>query len=63
MMTKKAASATCWDCKNFSITHDPQRPYGCLSMGFKSNLLPSKEVLRVQGHGCLAFVAKPKGIK
>jgi hypothetical protein len=29
-------------------------------MGFKSKVLPSIEVISVQGHSCLAFKAKAK---
>lgn len=57
-MTEKTAKPNCWDCLYFKITHDPKRPYGCSSMGFKGRSLPSREVFRVQGHDCLIFTSK-----
>ena len=49
----------CWGCRYFSISWDPNRPYACDLMGFKSKMLPSIEVLRADGHFCIGFEAKP----
>lgn len=57
-MIEKTAKPNCWDCQHFKITHDPRRPYGCSSMGFKTRALPSQEVFRIQGHDCLIFTKK-----
>ena len=48
----------CWQCRHFSITHIPSSPYACRSMGFQSRLMPSLEVLRVDGQFCRLFAAK-----
>ncbi|WP_416560842.1 hypothetical protein ACHEXL_04580 [Limnohabitans sp. yimb22184] len=48
----------CWQCRHFAITHLPAAPYACRAMGFQSRLLPSMEVLRVDGQFCLVFHAK-----
>lgn len=49
----------CWGCRYFSISWDPNRPYACDLMGFKSKMLPSIEVLRADGHFCIGFEPKP----
>lgn len=59
-MAGQAIKINCFQCAHFQITHDKRRPYGCNSMGFKSKVLPSIEVISVQGHSCLAFKAKAK---
>ncbi|PIT74784.1 uracil-DNA glycosylase [Limnohabitans sp. G3-2] len=48
----------CWHCRHFAITHIPSSPYACRSMGFQSRLLPSLEVLRVDGQFCRLFSPK-----
>ncbi|WP_199172544.1 hypothetical protein [Limnohabitans sp. 15K] len=53
----------CWQCRHFAITHIPSSPYACRSMGFQSRLLPSLEVLRVDGQFCRLFLAKEITIK
>ncbi len=57
-MTVLSNGPNCFRCKYLFITHDRRRPYGCSLMGFKSAVMPAKEVLRIQGHVCLAFCAK-----
>lgn len=59
-MASQAIKINCFECVHFQITHDKRRPYGCNSMGFKSKVLPSLEVISVQGHSCLAFTAKDR---
>jgi len=51
----------CWQCRNFAITWDIKKPYGCNLMGFKSRLMPSIEVLRADGQACRGFI--PKKVK
>jgi len=48
----------CWQCRNFAITWDIKKPYGCNLMGFKSRLIPSIEVLRADGQTCRGFIPK-----
>lgn len=48
----------CWQCRFFAVSHVPYAPYACKAMGFQSKVLPSLEVLRVDGHFCRSFVPK-----
>lgn len=48
----------CFKCKNFAITWDKNKPYGCNALGFKSKRLPSIEVYKSSGHKCLLFTPK-----
>ena len=48
----------CWECEHLSISWDPQFPYACGGMGFKSRLMPSLEVFRTSKERCLAFRQK-----
>ena len=48
----------CWQCRFFGITYQPGTPYACHRLGFRSQLLPSLEVLRTDGRFCQGFVAK-----
>ena len=50
----------CLNCEHFYITHQPDFPYGCKAMGFKSAKPPYLEVLRTSGIQCLAYKKKPK---
>jgi hypothetical protein len=43
---------TCKDCIHFFVTYDPQFPYGCRSMGFKSRRYPCFEVQEASGEPC-----------
>ena len=51
---------TCWDCKYFAISWDPNFRYQCNQMGFKSNNLPSQRVRMIDNRDCLAFKSKNK---
>lgn len=53
----------CWHCRHFAITHIPSSPYACRGMGFQSRLLPSLEVLRVDGQFCRLFSPKETPVK
>jgi len=48
----------CLLCKHYYVTWDPQFPKGCRAYQFKSNRLPSVEVLRASGEICLKFESK-----
>ncbi|MFT0533730.1 hypothetical protein ACMHYJ_13020 [Castellaniella hirudinis] len=48
----------CQQCAHFYITYDPNFPYGCQAMGFKSHRLPEYEVWAATGHACLSFTPK-----
>jgi hypothetical protein len=41
------------------VSHIPATPYVCRAMGFQSKLLPSLEVLRIDGRFCHVFEPKP----
>jgi len=49
----------CRECRNFWITHDPQRPWGCRAFGFTSARSPAIEVRLASGRACDAFDPKP----
>lgn len=49
----------CRNCIHFQITWDPNRPYGCRVMGFKTRRLPCMLVKQNSGMDCQAFQAKP----
>jgi hypothetical protein len=48
----------CWQCRFFGITHQPATPYACQRLGFRSQVLPSLEVLRTDGRFCQGFLPK-----
>ena len=48
----------CFACRNFFITHEPARPYGCRAMGFKSKKMPSQVVFDSSGMECQLFEKK-----
>jgi len=50
----------CFSCSHFHITHDVSFPYGCRAVGFKSRLMPSKEMLIHSGMECQFFAEKEK---
>jgi hypothetical protein len=53
----------CWQCQHFAVSWDPRMPYRCKRMGFKSAVLPSWEVLRVDGDFCRSFQLKNPTVK
>ncbi|HIG67711.1 MAG TPA: uracil-DNA glycosylase [Porticoccaceae bacterium] len=59
-MPEPTKGPNCFECTHLTITHDRRRPYRCSLMGFKSRGLPAYDVLRIQGHGCLAFCLKKR---
>jgi len=48
----------CWQCRHFSVSWDPNLPYACRLMGFKSGIMPALEVLRADGSRCHGFSRK-----
>ena len=51
-------SPRCADCVNYYITHEPNFPYGCRKLGFKSAQSPALVVAKASGQPCLNFVRK-----
>lgn len=49
----------CWQCHHFAVSWDPNFPYTCRLMGFKSRITPALEVLRADGTRCRGFLPKP----
>ena len=48
----------CIKCKNYFITHEPGRPYGCRAMAFKSRINPARLVYQTSGIDCQLFSQK-----
>ena len=48
----------CFKCQYFYITHDGRFPYGCKAAGFKSRMMPSKEMYVNSGIECQVFQKK-----
>ena len=54
----RVAGPNCFQCRHLAVSWDPQLPYACRLMGFKSKHLPAIEVLRADGLFCAGFSAK-----
>jgi hypothetical protein len=50
----------CFTCHHFYITYDRSFPYGCKAAGFKSRLMPSREMYVNSGLECLLFKEKER---
>lgn len=48
----------CLACRHFYITYEPEFPYGCKALNFKSRQYPAIVVLASSGIRCQAFAAK-----
>jgi hypothetical protein len=48
----------CRKCRHYFITHDPDLPYGCRAMQFKSRRPPGRVVFEACGNYCLLFQPK-----
>ncbi|MCE5273653.1 MAG: uracil-DNA glycosylase [Syntrophaceae bacterium] len=57
---KLPADINCFACRHFFITYDQHYPYGCRAVGFKSRVMPSKEMSANSGIECQLFSAKEK---
>ncbi|MAE16538.1 MAG: uracil-DNA glycosylase [Deltaproteobacteria bacterium] len=53
------ARIRCIQCRHYQITWDPERPYGCEALNFKSRIEPSQYVFQTSGVACQSFEAKP----
>ncbi|ACT48957.1 hypothetical protein Mmol_2055 [Methylotenera mobilis JLW8] len=49
----------CSRCVHYFITYQPNFPYGCKALNFKSRRLPCSEVYEASGKNCLMFAKKP----
>jgi hypothetical protein len=58
--TGKPVEIDCFACRHFYITYDRSFPYGCRRVGFKSRLIPSKEMYINSGLACQLFEEKGK---
>jgi hypothetical protein len=52
------SQVNCLGCRHFYITYEPNHPYGCRVLGFKSKEMPSRVVYASSGMDCQAFVKK-----
>jgi hypothetical protein len=52
---------SCFKCRHFFITWDPQNPRGCRAYQFKSKAIPSIIVKNSSGMDCLKFEPKVRG--
>ncbi len=50
----------CFSCIHFYITYDPDFPYGCKAVGFKSLPMPSRAMYEHSGMECQLFEEKEK---
>lgn len=55
-----AGTINCYSCTHFYITYEKIFPYGCRAMGFKSRLMPSREVFASSGMECQMFESKQR---
>jgi hypothetical protein len=51
-------AVNCFSCSHFFITHEPDFPYGCRTVGFKSRLIPAKVMYTHSGVECQLFKEK-----
>jgi len=50
----------CFSCTFFFITHDRHYPYGCRAAGFKSRIMPSRDMYINSAIPCQLFQEKKK---
>jgi len=55
---KNSERIDCFKCKYLHITWEPQFPYACEALGFKSKMFPSFEVFRNSNIPCQMFAPK-----
>jgi len=51
----------CQKCTYYFVTWETNKPHGCKSYGFKSQILPSIAVKNSSGEECKLFVEKKFG--
>ena len=49
----------CFKCRHLLITWERGRGYACRAMGFKSQVVPWRVVVKESGMPCLMFEPKP----
>ena len=49
----------CHGCAHYFVTHDRNRPYGCVKFGFKTKSLPSQVVIESTGMQCAYRIDRP----
>jgi hypothetical protein len=59
LASPKSQAVNCWQCRHFATSWDPALPYMCKLMGFKSKMLPSIQIVQLDGRPCQGFDAKP----
>lgn len=59
-MSGDVPKIVCRKCIHYFVTHDPERPYGCRAMGFKSRKNPALVVFESSGMQCRLFSPKDK---
>ena len=57
-MGHASSQPDCRRCQHFAVSWDPAVPYLCRAFGFKSRVLPSREVFEADGHPCRLFAAR-----
>jgi hypothetical protein len=55
---KQETEVNCFSCSHFFITYEPEFPYGCRAVNFKSRLMPAKLMYVYSGIGCQLFKKK-----
>jgi len=55
---KQETEINCFSCAHFFITYEPDFPYGCRAVNFKSRLIPAKLMYAYSGIGCQLFKMK-----
>ena len=55
-----ATRVNCFACVSFFVTYEPNFPYGCRAMGFKSREMPSLSVYASSGMACQMFSPRKK---
>lgn len=52
----------CRKCRHYYITYDPDKPFGCRAMKFKSRNNPAQVVYATSGIACQLFLLKAAGV-
>ncbi len=51
----------CFHCRHYYVTWERSFPHGCRSLGFKTKMMPSREVFLASGIHCHYFAPKDPG--
>ncbi len=60
MNKSKTPRVDCRKCRHYFVTWNPDFPFGCRAMGFKSKRLPAYDVYENSSMPCQLFDAKAK---